>query len=110
VTPDRIDSAAALDAAFSAPSFLLLKHSGRCGVSARAFDAFGKFLAEGSGGPGGFIDVIADPDLSRRVAERTGVAHESPQAILLRDGVAVWSATHFSITGKALAEALDACA
>jgi bacillithiol system protein YtxJ len=34
------------------------------------------------------------------------VRHESPQAILLRDGKPVWKASHFRITAGALAQAL----
>jgi len=102
----RIDSEAALDAAFDAPAFLLLKHSHRCGVSSKAFREFEAFFAEGSTVPGGFVNVVEDRPLSLRIAERSGVPHASPQAILLRDGRAVWDASHFGITRKALAEAL----
>jgi bacillithiol system protein YtxJ len=36
-----------------------------------------------------------------------GVRHETPQAILLRDGVPVWSASHFRITAEALKKVLS---
>jgi len=45
--------------------------------------------------------------LSSAIAEATGVRHQSPQAILLRDGEAVWDTSHGRITEEALGEALD---
>jgi bacillithiol system protein YtxJ len=46
-------------------------------------------------------------DLSREVETRTGVRHESPQALILRDGAVVWSASHWNVTADAVARALD---
>ncbi len=56
------------------------------------------------------IDVRRAHGLSRDVEERTGVRHESPQVIVLRQGHAVWSASHDGITTRAVADALrQAC-
>lgn len=52
------------------------------------------------------VDVDANHDLGQTVAKKTGVRHESPQMILLKDGKAVWSASHFSITAGAVRAAL----
>src|SRR5579884_2625730 len=54
------------------------------------------------------VDVDADHELGQVVEERTGVRHESPQLIVLRDGRATWSASHFAITASAVEDALDA--
>ena len=104
--PPRIENPGALDEAFGAPAFLLLKHSFRCGISKKAFTEFEGFLNAGSEVPGAFIDVVEDRELSLETARRTGVPHESPQAILLRDGEVVWHASHFEITRAALRAAL----
>jgi bacillithiol system protein YtxJ len=45
-------------------------------------------------------------DVSSEIASRTGVRHESPQAIVLRNGEAVWSASHYDITSDAVEQAL----
>ena len=47
------------------------------------------------------ITVQSHRRVSDRVAERLGIRHETPQAILLRDGQSVWSASHFRITADA---------
>ena len=46
--------------------------------------------------------------VSDSAERRLGVRHETPQAILLKDGKPVWKASHFRITTEALTEALSA--
>jgi bacillithiol system protein YtxJ len=43
---------------------------------------------------------------SDAASERLGLRHETPQAILLRDGKVVWNASHFRITATQLDQAL----
>ena len=49
---------------------------------------------------------MADRPLSLEAAETTGVPHESPQALLVRDGTVTWHASHGGITTESLASAL----
>ena len=48
----------------------------------------------------------AAPDSNRRISDevsaRFGIRHESPQAILLKDGQPVWTGSHFRITAHQL--------
>jgi bacillithiol system protein YtxJ len=50
--------------------------------------------------------VQQNRELSRLVAEETGIRHESPQIILFRNGKAVWSASHGAVTLDAMRTAL----
>jgi bacillithiol system protein YtxJ len=93
----------ALDTAVKGGDFLLFKHSTACPTSARAYRQVNKFLAAAPAAPVYLIDVIQQRDLSRQIAERFGVRHESPQTILVRNGVATWNASHLRVTAKALA-------
>jgi bacillithiol system protein YtxJ len=52
------------------------------------------------------IEVQRARALSSEIATRLGVAHESPQVIVLRNGQVIWSASHFDITANAVAEAV----
>ena len=52
------------------------------------------------------IDVSRRSDLARQIAIRTGIRHESPQAIVVNNGVAVWDASHASISHHAITQAL----
>ena len=54
------------------------------------------------------IEIQNAREVSNAVAEKTGVRHESPQALLLRDGEVVWNASHGAITVESLAGALEA--
>jgi len=87
-------------------ALFLLKHSTACGLSARALDEYRSFLA-GSGEPGhAYLDLRAYRDVSVEVSQRSGIAHQSPQAILFVDGKAVWSASHWSLTHLTLSRAI----
>ena len=52
------------------------------------------------------VDVSNSRELSRAIERRTGVRHESPQIFVLRNGRAVWSASHLRITAAAIGQAL----
>jgi len=57
--------------------------------------------------PLGIIRVVEARRASNRVAELTGVVHESPQLFLFKDGKAVFDRDNWDITGEAIAEALE---
>ena len=100
-----IDSDGALEEALGAKLFLLFKHSNRCSISGRAMGVLESFLTEQPGLNAGVLDVVAERALAQAAAQQTGVPHASPQAILIRDGAAVWDASHFDITTDALRQA-----
>ena len=88
---------------------LLFKHSRFCGVSCEALDEVRSYLERGgSSASGKMITVQSHRDVSDDAARRLGIRHETPQAIVLRDGRPVWSASHFRITAAALERALSA--
>ena len=83
---------------------LLFKHSTRCPISAGANREFEAYLnaAPNQGVIYGLIYVIEDREVSNAAAEMLGVKHESPQAILVKDGQAVWNTSHSRITSETL--------
>jgi bacillithiol system protein YtxJ len=52
------------------------------------------------------VTVQTHRPVSDAVAQRLGIRHETPQAILLRNGKAVWNASHFRITASQLDQAI----
>jgi len=104
----RIRDADALQEAFEAPVFLLFKHSPICPSSARAWEEVASFLTDHPETPSGWLDVVSERLLAREVAERTGVRHESPQVLLLLEGRAAWSTSHYDITRLHLERAVTA--
>ena len=87
---------------------LLFKHSRSCGVSAEALDELVSHLNDEIGGARyAMVTVQTHRDVSNAVAARLGVRHHTPQAILVRDGRVVWSASHFRVTAEELRRALS---
>jgi len=78
---------------------LVFKHSTRCPVSARAERIFAAFAEEWSGvAQMCIVDVIRDRDVSKVIADETGVLHKSPQAIVIRNGAVTAHTSHYDIT------------
>jgi bacillithiol system protein YtxJ len=87
---------------------LIFKHSRTCGISCEAIDRLHAHMAEEAAGASyNLITVQSHRLVSDEAAMLLGVRHETPQAILLRDGVPVWSASHFRITAEALRKVLS---
>jgi bacillithiol system protein YtxJ len=86
---------------------LLFKHSFSCGTSAEALDELLTHLDDDPGITRFAIVVVqTDRGLSNAVAARLGIRHETPQALLVRDGRVVWSASHFHVTADEIARAI----
>ncbi len=80
---------------------VLFKHSTTCPISAAAYQQMEQMTDKVS-----LIVVQRARDLSREVEKRTGIRHESPQAIILRKGQPVWHASHWNITAESVTRAL----
>jgi bacillithiol system protein YtxJ len=80
---------------------VLFQHDPYCGTSRAAYREMSQVPE-----PVYLVDVAQQQDLSRRIAEQTGVRHQSPQVLVLRQGEAVWSASHRAITAAAVIAAL----
>jgi bacillithiol system protein YtxJ len=87
---------------------LLFKHSRHCGVSMEALDELESHIESRSEATVSFkmITVQTHRSVSDAAAERLGLRHQTPQAILLRHGKVIWNASHFRITAAQLDQAL----
>lgn len=86
---------------------LLFKHSLTCPISSRAFAEFQEHLERADPRISyKLITVQTARAVSNEVASRLRLAHESPQAILIRNGRDVWNASHSEITAAALDRAI----
>jgi bacillithiol system protein YtxJ len=85
----------------------IFKHSTRCSVSFMAKKNLEQSweYSEEEVEPL-FLDLIRYRALSDQVANDTGVRHESPQLILLKDGEAIMDSSHYSIDADAIASYL----
>src|ERR1044072_1211531 len=87
---------------------VVFKHSTACPVSYAADREMRGFMARHPEVPVQTVLVREQRDLSRQIAEWTGVRHESPQVIVLRKGTVVADASHGDVTEDYLAELLAA--
>lgn len=87
---------------------LLFKHSRTCGISCEAFEELHMHIAAHPDGASyKLITVQSHRRVADEVTARLGIRHESPQAIVLRDGDVVWHGSHFKITADQLRRVLS---
>jgi bacillithiol system protein YtxJ len=106
MTMKYIKESEELERVLNAEKAVLYKHSPICGVSAAAKNEVERFVADHTDIPVYVIDVRAQRQLSREVADRLAIRHESPQAIVIKNARPVWNASHFDITADSLASAV----
>ncbi len=82
---------------------VLFKHDFACHISANAYRELSGVPVEVP-----LIDVGRQQGLADEVASRTGIEHESPQVIVLRNGQPVYTASLWDITGEEVARAAAA--
>jgi len=80
---------------------VVFKHSTTCPISAAAYQEMAQFDGEVA-----LVEVQSARELSSEIENRTGLAHESPQVIILRNSKVVWSASHGKVKADAVAEAV----
>ena len=95
-----------LEAALAHPLVVLYKHSPLCGMSVIAAVEVRKFAEEDAAAPVYVLDVLRQRALARSVERRFGIRHESPQVIVLRDGVPVWNASLRGVTAAGIRAAV----
>jgi bacillithiol system protein YtxJ len=82
---------------------VVFKHSNSCSISSAAYRELEKLKSEVN-----MIVVQTARDVSQELARMTGVRHASPQVIILRNGNAVWEASHYDVSAGAVSQALQA--
>lgn len=107
----ELTSLAELDAALATSAtqpILIYKHSLTCGTSGVAYEEV-LDLVGGSIPPGTafLVRIQAARDVSDAIEQRLGIRHESPQVLIIVDGRAVWHASHFRVTARAIDAALQ---
>lgn len=77
----------------------IFKHSTRCFISKTVLKNFEKEVENSDKNVDYyFLDLLAHRDLSNKIADDLGVTHQSPQLIVLENGVVVNHASHQSIS------------
>lgn len=100
--PIPIGDAADVDTVLAEPVAVLYKHSPLCGLSDIAAREVRSFMVANPDIPVYIVDVIRHRPASQEVERRLAVRHESPQALVLREGAVAWHGSHRDVTRSAL--------
>ncbi len=101
----KVNTTEELDGLFDKSSeqpVFLFKHSLTCPISAGVFE-----IVSGIHTDVHLVVVQHAPEVSKEVAAKTGVRHESPQAIIIKDGKPVYDASHYNVTAQAIEQTLE---
>ncbi|MAY83275.1 MAG: bacillithiol system redox-active protein YtxJ [Flavobacteriales bacterium] len=83
----------------------ILKHSTRCGISAMVKKRLElQWEAKNPKISIYILDLLANRELSNTIAQKFDIQHESPQLILLQNGVSTYHASHIGISSSAVAK------
>lgn len=103
----QVGSEEELEVIFKSELVVLFKHSPICPSSAVAMEELENFARANPDVPVYFVDVRKQRPLSQKTTAYFGIAHESPQVIIVRDAAAVWYTAHYGITAAKLTSALS---
>lgn len=84
---------------------MIFKHSPVCPISGMASAHVGRYATMPNAVPVTVVDVLSQRALSRGIAAATQVRHESPQVLLVSDGIVRWHVSHGGVTTAALLRA-----
>lgn len=80
-------------------SVLIFKHSTRCGISSMVIKQFEKlFTEEHQKLKVYYLDLLNYRNISDEIGYTFQVMHQSPQLLIIKNGVAVYNASHYEIT------------
>lgn len=75
----------------------IFKHSTRCGISRMVLKQFeAEYDLDDLVTPY-FVDLLENREVSNEIANQLGIAHQSPQLLLVRNGKTIYDASHGDI-------------
>ena len=85
---------------------LVFKHSTRCPISSMALSRLER-SNDKQEIPCFFLDLIRYRDLSNKIAEQFVVEHQSPQVLLIKDGMCFYDDSHSGVTWENINSAIN---
>ena len=86
-------------------SILIFKHSTRCGISRMVMKQFESlFNEENKHLKVYYLDLLNFREVSSKVSEVFQVIHQSPQLLVIKNGISVYDESHNEITGVNLSK------
>jgi bacillithiol system protein YtxJ len=87
---------------------LIFKHSTSCSISRTVLDRLERHwkAEDAPQAKPYFLDLLSHRDVSKQLVDVFGVQHESPQALIIKNGKVVYHNSHFGIEYAQLKEIL----
>lgn len=80
-------------------SVLIFKHATRCGISRMVIKQFESlFNEENKQLKVYYLDLLSFREISSKLSEDFQVIHESPQLLVIKNGISVYNSSHYEIT------------
>lgn len=76
---------------------IIFKHSTRCSVSRMVLKQFENEYNSDNKVLPYFLDLLEHRDISNEIASRFNIIHQSPQLIIIKNGISVYNASHSDI-------------
>ncbi len=77
---------------------LIFKHSTRCSISSMALNRLENKWVDNEKIPVYYLDLLNHRDISNEISSVFSVEHASPQALLIKNGICVYNASHTNIS------------
>lgn len=87
-------------------SVLIFKHSTRCSISSTALNRLERNWKQVNNLQTYYLDLIAYRAISNKIATTFDIEHESPQVLLIKNGICVYYASHLAISFDEICENL----
>ena len=88
---------------------LIFKHSTSCPISSMAKSRLEMaWTLDGKTVEPYYLDLIAYRAISNKIAKDFGIRHESPQVLLIKDGICSFTTSHLDISVDGVKENLEA--
>jgi bacillithiol system protein YtxJ len=82
---------------------IIFKHSTRCSISVMVKDRLERNWSKDLENQEiYYLDLLNYRDVSNAIADKTGVEHQSPQVVIIENGICIFSANHNFISADAI--------
>ena len=85
---------------------LIFKHSTRCSISSMALNRLETKWIDTEKISAYYLDLLSHRDISNEIEQVFSVEHASPQALLIKNGVCIYNASHTNISAADILEAV----
>ncbi len=96
---NTLDQLETIEKESNTETVLIFKHSTRCGISSMVIKQFENlFSEEHQHLKVYYLDLLSYRNISDEVGYKFQIMHQSPQLIVVRNGISVHNASHYDIT------------